>query len=317
MLYLLSIADSMATGPKAWNDWTASVMRDLFLKVLKILEKGELASQEAMTTVENKTRELLDMAGAPEEKAALTAHMDILPPRYCLYVPARQIHDHMALYRRLGGNDFVWTVAPTANGTARTVTICAKDRPGLFSKIAGVFTLNSLDILEAEIYTWKNGIALDVFTVSPPADLIYEDQQWEKSARHLQAALSGDLDLAGAIAARPAPLRTAKTFATRPPRVRIDNEASSFFTIVEVFAYDFPGLLFCITDILFQCGIDIWVAKIATKVDQVVDIFYVRTLEGEKVDAPDQADRIQTMIETMLEQHEANGKQLPEATRAS
>ncbi|MFZ5562978.1 MAG: [protein-PII] uridylyltransferase [Thermodesulfobacteriota bacterium] len=317
MLYLLSIADSMATGPKAWNDWTASVLRDLFLKVLKILEKGELASQEAMATVENKTRELMDMAGSPAEKEALLEHMKILPPRYCLYMPARQIYDHMTLHRRLKDGDFVWTIAPAANGTARTVTVCAKDRPGLFSKIAGVFTLNSLDILEAEIYTWKNGTALDVFTVSPPADRIYEDEQWEKAARHLRDALSGDLDLAAAIAARPAPLRTEKAFATRPPRVRVDNESSSFFTLVEVFAYDFPGLLFSITDILFRCGLDIWVAKIATKVDQVVDIFYVRTLDGEKVDSPDQAGRIQAMIETMLEQHAANGKQMPEATRTS
>ena len=313
MLYLLTVADSMATGPKAWNDWTASVLRDLFLKVLKILEKGELASREALATVETKTRELLDTAASTEEKAALAAHMDILPPRYCLYVPARDIRAHMDLFQNLGTGDFVWTVTPAANGTARTVTICAKDRPGLFSKIAGVFTLNSLDILEAEIYTWKNGIALDVFTVSPPADRIYEHQQWEKAARQIQAALSGDLDLAGAIAARPSPLRTEKAFATRPPRVKIDNEESSFFTIVEVFVYDFPGLLFSITDILFRCGLDIYVAKIATKVDQVIDIFYVRTLEGEKVDTPEAVDRLQIMIETMLERHEA-GNPAPSQT---
>lgn len=40
MLYLITVADSMATGPKAWNDWTATLVRDLFLKVLRILEKG-------------------------------------------------------------------------------------------------------------------------------------------------------------------------------------------------------------------------------------------------------------------------------------
>jgi [protein-PII] uridylyltransferase len=36
MLYLLTVADSMATGPKAWNDWTSSLLRNLFFKVLNV-----------------------------------------------------------------------------------------------------------------------------------------------------------------------------------------------------------------------------------------------------------------------------------------
>lgn len=54
MLYLLTIADSMATGPRAWNDWTFTLLRDLFLKTLNILEKGELASNEAVKDIEKK-----------------------------------------------------------------------------------------------------------------------------------------------------------------------------------------------------------------------------------------------------------------------
>ena len=59
----------------------------------------------------------------------------------------------------------------------------------------------------------------------------------------------------------------------RPHRVIVDNATSSFFTIVEVYTYDFPGLLYAVSDALFRCGLNIWVAKIATKVDQVVDVF--------------------------------------------
>ena len=48
MLYLLTVADSMATGPAAWNNWTSHLLREFFLKVLNTLEKGELASAEAV-----------------------------------------------------------------------------------------------------------------------------------------------------------------------------------------------------------------------------------------------------------------------------
>jgi len=84
----------------------------------------------------------------------------------------------------------------------------------------------------------------------------------------------------------------------RPHRVVIDNRSSSFFTIIEVFSRDFPGLLFGITDALFRCKLDVWVAKIATKVDQVVDVFYVRDLSGQKVDDP---DRVSAVKEALLQ----------------
>ena len=56
MLYILTAADSMATGPKAWNDWVSALLRDLFFKVLNILEKGELATLEAVEIVDNQHR---------------------------------------------------------------------------------------------------------------------------------------------------------------------------------------------------------------------------------------------------------------------
>ena len=59
MLYLLTVADCIATGPKAWNSWTAALLKDLFLKVLNVLEKGELASQEAVAKVARKRDALL------------------------------------------------------------------------------------------------------------------------------------------------------------------------------------------------------------------------------------------------------------------
>ncbi len=43
------------------------------------------------------------------------------------------------------------------------------------------------------------------------------------------------------------------------------------------------GLLYLITKTLFDLRLDIRIAKIATKGDQIADIFYVRDLEGQKI----------------------------------
>jgi len=164
-----------------------------------------------------------------------------------------------------------------------------------------VFTLNKINILDAQIFTWRNNIALDIFKVQPPPDPIFETDKWDRTYQHLHQALQGQLDLSARLQSRMNAYRSPRPAAMdRPQRIEVDNATSSFFTIVEVFAEDFPGLLFRITDALFRCRLDVWVAKIATNVDQVVDVFYVRDFDGQKVDDPEQVKRIKETIQSAL-----------------
>ncbi|MDI6688656.1 MAG: [protein-PII] uridylyltransferase, partial [Desulfobacterales bacterium] len=301
MLYLLTVADSISTGPKAWSSWTSALLKNLFLEVRRILEKGELATEEAIELIEKKKRELFILTSTLLPCQELEALFNVMSPRYILYSPTQDMLEHIRLYKSLGKSDFVWDVIKAHDSNTRTVTICAKDRPGLFSKIAGIFTLNSLDILDAQAYTWKNNIALDIFKVKPPLDQIFEDEKWVKAKKDLESALSEKLNLVEALDKKISSYRASKPRdLVRPHRINVDNKSSSFFTIIEVFTYDFPGLLFKITDTLYKCGLDIRIAKIATKVDQVVDIFYVRDFEGQKIDSDNQISAIKAAIEKIL-----------------
>jgi len=268
---------------------------------LSILEKGELATKEAVGRVLKKKETIMRTALLPGENTKVDTLFTVMSPRYLLYTDAEDILEHIKLYREIGSSEFVWKVDRFEASDTRAVTICAQDRPGLFSKIAGVFTINGLDILDVKVYTWRNNIALDIFKVTPPVDRLLEDEKWSRAEEHLKLALSGELDLNAAID-RMGPVFT--PFKPQAPdrshRIKVDNQSSSFFTIVEVLTYDFPGLLFLITDALFKCRLDIWVAKIATKVDQIVDVFYVRDFDGQKVDSPNQVSTIKAAIEKVL-----------------
>jgi len=301
MLYLLTVSDSISTGPTAWNDWASALLKNLFLNVLSILKKGELATGEVVETSNKKKEEVLLSASSLQEKQKLEQLFEVMSPRYLLYTSAQDILEHIRLYKSLGNADFVWKVTRTSDSNTRAVTICAKDRPGLFSKIAGVFTLNSIDILDTQAYTWRNNIALDIFEVKPPLDQIFETERWDKAEENLRSALSDELNLTEALKEKMSPYRTHRPRTLqRPNRIVVDNESSVFFTIIEVFTYDFPGLLFSITDALFRCGLDVWISKISTKVDQVVDIFYVRDFDGQKLDSSDQVAAIKDAIAEVL-----------------
>ena len=220
-----------------------------------------------------------------------------MSPRYLLYMPADDMKAHIKLYDRLGDNEFIWDIKRSADADTRTVTICAKDRPGLISKIAGVFTLHNIDILDVQVFTWRNNIALDIFKVKPPPDQIMEDEKWKRAENKLVDALADKINLASALKKKvPVFGQFGQRVSRKPHRIRVDNKSSSFFTIIEVFTYDFTGLLFSISDALFRCGFNIWVAKIATKADQVVDVFYVWDLNGQKIDEPDQVAEIKAAI---------------------
>jgi [protein-PII] uridylyltransferase len=297
MLFLLTVADAVSTGQNAWSDWTMALLRDLFLKVMNILKKGELASRHAVQTIEKKQDTILASAKTPDERGRLASAFNIMSPRYILTMPANNILEDIALYQGMGNREFVWHISKDETADTRIVRICAKDRPGLFSKIAGMLTLNSLNILDAQIFTWRNNIALDIFTLKPPLDKIFEDERWAIAERNLASALAGALDLSSQLGKKRKIGSAVKPRASkRPHKVKVDNISSSFFTIIEVFTYDFPGLLFAITDALYKAGLDIWVAKISTNIDQVVDVFYVRDVHGQKIDADDQVLFIQETI---------------------
>src|SRR5581483_6841941 len=76
--------------------------------------------------------------------------------------------------------------------------------------------------------------------------------------------------------------RPSPTVATE---VMIDNRASSRYTVIEVLTKDRPGVLFALAEALHQLGVSIAVAKINTEGTKVVDVFYVTTAEGSKLDA--------------------------------
>jgi [protein-PII] uridylyltransferase len=81
-----------------------------------------------------------------------------------------------------------------------------------------------------------------------------------------------------------------------PVRVTVDNDASDFFTVIEVGAPDRLGLLFDITRTLAELGLDVHLAKVATYGERVIDAFYVRDAVGSKILDPAQRSAIERVL---------------------
>ncbi len=298
MLYLLTWADSAATGARAWNPWKAALVEELFFKLLHILERGELVGRNAEHAIEQKRAEVEKRLGPDFGHEDLEKAFELMPPRYLVSVKAGDICHHLKIHRRLrsvggpGSKVLMDASRESVSGTWKLV-FAADDRAGLFADLAGVLALNDFDVLSASAHTWGDGAALDIFRVSWLIDTRDMDELWGKVKKDLEATMEGRLPLARQIAEkRSGLLASLRKLPSRPPRVRVDNRQSDFFTIIEVFADNEPGILYDLAHTLFGLNLDIRLAKIATHADQIADIFYVCDFDGRKVDDPDRISRI-------------------------
>ncbi len=288
MLYLLTFADVKAVGPEVWNPWKASLLGELYVKTLNLLEeaeKGEFQHQDVRSVlrrVQARVRREL-IKDYSDEK--IDKFLETMPERYFLSTPEDDIVSHFELMERFRGKKAELSVSHFPERDCTSVVICCQDRPGLFASITGVFTALQLDILNARIFTASDGRILDVFRISHHgrSEIVMREQKWAKFRVALDGVLDGKIDVVDLVgSSKPSQFST-----KRAPKVstvvNIDNDASDDFTIIEIFAEDRIGVLFAITHGLHRLGLLIHVAKISTNVDQVADVFYVTDRNGDKI----------------------------------
>jgi [protein-PII] uridylyltransferase len=70
-------------------------------------------------------------------------------------------------------------------------------------------------------------------------------------------------------------------------RIVIENKSSPHYTVIDVGTWDRIGLLYAVSNAISALGLDIHFAKIATKANRAMDVFYVTDKDtGHKITDP-------------------------------
>ncbi len=297
MLFLLTRADSLATGPEAWSSFRASLVRELYSRTKQRLAGGtpELARPAEMST------KLDELAAAIEvEREEAMRLIGPMPEAWLTGLDIGSARRQLSLLREPLVAGEVRTSAVRLD-EADELIVVAPDRPGLFAAVCGVLALRGIDVHDAEIYTRSDGAAIEVFRVRGAHGAVPEDR-WQQVRQDISLALEGRLDLDDALGKKAAQSRRRRAGMRHraPVQVVIDNNASETHTVVEVHTEDRLGLLRLITKGLVDAGCDLSFAKIATYGVDVVDVFYVHDLEGHRVTDPAQIKRIDDGLQRSL-----------------
>jgi len=305
MLYLLTFADVKAVGPEVWNPWKASLLGELYVKALNLLEeaeKGEFQRDDVRAVLRRvQTRVRRQLAKDYPEKA-VENFLEVMPDRYFLSTPESDIPAHFELMERFDGETAEVSVEHFPERDCTAVVVCAADRPGLFASITGVLTALQFDILNARIFTASDGRILDVFRISHHgrSEIVMGEQKWIKFRVVLEGVLDDKIDVESLVRSAKPPLFPQKRAPKVATVVNIDNEASDDFTIIETFTEDRIGVLFTITHSLHRLGLSIHVAKISTNVDQVADVFYVTDQQGGKITEAREVETVREFLRRNL-----------------
>jgi [protein-PII] uridylyltransferase len=233
--------------------------------------------------------------------------LEAWPDHYLAAMPPERIATHLEWLAKLTGAPVLVNAQhdPALGTTDYTVYTQERIIPGIFSKIAGVLAAKGLQILDAQILTLADGMVVDVFRVQDPD---YPEGPPPSRTRDVSESIAAVLEGRQEVDAL---LREATRFGQgghgvplrEPTVVQLDNDSSERYTIIDVFADDRQGLLYVITRTIFELGMSVHAARISTRLDQVVDVFYVTDRAGGKIDDPERCKLISETVAARIEEY--------------
>ena len=283
-LYLLTFADMSAVGPGVWNSWKADLLKELHTK--------------AMASFNGKDPMKLagDAKTFPSGKLDDNSRRFIqgMPDRYRHLRTEEEMEKDAALFKKQNDGEPAGVHHEISPGSgAGTLTVIARDKPGLLYELVGTLASKNVDILDAKILTHKDGVAVDFFKANGPDGKPITDKPfWSRVEEEIKKVVGGERRVEELMQSRKKLMVTPQNMPHINAIVRLLNDVSAEHTIIETTARDRMGLLYDITRTLGLAQTDIVSALISTEGHRAMNTFYVTGRNGKKITDPDSIARI-------------------------
>jgi [protein-PII] uridylyltransferase len=244
---------------------------------------------------------LKDFTPAQRDKA-LTRHYD----NYWLAFDEDELEHHARLITKADTEGQLLTLTAETNAfrAVTEIILYTPDNAGLFSQFAGAIAMSGGSIVDAKAFTTSDGWALDVFSVQDAEGEAFGDaERLGRLRQSIEKTLRGEVWPRRELT-RKVQRNRASAFSIRP-KIHFDNEASRLASVIEVECLDRPGLLYDITQAIFEAGLSISTSMVATYGERAVDVFYVRDGFGHKIVHPARLDAVEKRLKAAVAPLEA------------
>jgi len=299
LLFLLTYADMNAVGGATFNEWKNNLLKELYTKSESALNNESL--QDEFDVVLNRRRKKLEerCKNMPE----ILEDSKMLDDEYLYTTKAVHIIRYLEIARRVQSeNDIVVELDLREDIDTIEVIVCATDRVGLLSRICGALTSLSYNIKWARIYTLENNITLDNIMIDNPFNgKKMPDLKQETLKQRIIETIIDSKNIERQIIQSISPIKSQTALFTKKAKIVFDNDVSSQYTVVDIYAKDRIGLLYDILCTFSKLELNVARAKISTDVDRVVDSFYLTNKKGNKINNQKTLDLIREELSKQIE----------------
>ncbi len=285
LLMILTACDIRAVGPGVWTGWKGSLLRSLYYATEPLLSGGhsKVTQRDRIEAARDELRKALAAWPGDEVEAYVGRHYD----HYWLRAEAELQAEHARMIRTAdhAGQMFAGSIRVKAFEGITEVSFYTPDHPRLLSLIAGACTMCDASIIGAQIFSTRDGRALDTFRLRRAFQS--DEDEKVRATRIIDTVkqlLQGKRQVLIDLGKESRHNKRLRPFSL-PAQVQVSNAISEKFTVIEVMGLDRTGLLHQLTRTISDLNLTIGSAHIGTYGEKAVDVFYVTDLTGHKIES--------------------------------
>ena len=297
MLVLLTLCDVGAVSPETLTPWKEELLWRLYVDAYNHMTLGY--GDDVIDRDQALVAALQANRPADISEAEMASFLEGLPRRYLILFSHDAIYRHVRLSRDIKPNEAHFFLEKKAESWE--LTVVSLDKPFLFSNICGVLAYFGMDILRGHALTSPAGLALDVFQFAD-ADGFFErnSEGANEFDKRLREVISGQVDVTALLKSKEGSVLTRRALVRRTPVVHFDTGHSQRYTVLELVADDAPGLLYRVSRVISNRGIDVDLVLITTEGQKAIDVFHI-TRGGSKLTEDEEAS-LKADLELMLKE---------------
>jgi len=300
LLLLLTLCDVGAVSPDTLTTWKEELLWRLYVDAYNQMTLGYgddiIDRDQAVVSALQANR--------PDDisEQEMASFLEGLPRRYLILFSQDAIYRHVRLSRDIRPNEAHFFLEKKSD--AWELTVVSLDKPFLFSNICGVLAYFGMDILRGHALTSLAGLAVDVFQFADADGLFERNSQGRAEFdRRLHDVVGGKTDVTALLRSKEGSVLARRALVRRTPVVYFDTAHSQRYTVLELVADDAPGLLYRVSRVISEHGIDVDLVLITTEGQKAIDVFHI-TRSGAKL-TEEAGAALKADLEQMLQQQPA------------
>ncbi|MBT3795774.1 [protein-PII] uridylyltransferase [bacterium] len=272
-LFILTFCDLRSVAPDVWSNWKGNLLSLLFKKANSLFVNSK-SKHKTLLVKNTKKDQVFKSIDQVRFKQIAGNYFSTYFNTYNEEELKYQIEILMNQTK-----DISLKVKYSQKNNVDQVTIWSKKQKVGFAEICGRLSSASINIYSGRTTVLKKNLALYTFEVNRFGKSTFSD-------RAIWSSIQNDLEKKEIIIEENKIGKNISSIlsgAKIETKIKVDNNSSKNYTIIELSSADKPGLLYEISKNLKDLGLSLGLVKISTRRGSVDDSFYVKKTSGGKL----------------------------------